>query len=187
MLSVTASDKDVYGEPVICDDLAPKLLWNNTADSSHGSGTTFYFYAPMTPGAYTVTCAAEDGGDVYPNPGWDDSDPAVSWTIYVVKAEIKSVTFTSDHGVLNNWDTNFADSAGTVYNPRGWQKNPLINNPITHTQGVRITANATVKVEPMGIGFDLDGDSSVGALVFRTPDQISTGSDQAIEVTSETA
>jgi hypothetical protein len=105
--------------------------------------------------------------------------------IVVVKTEVKAVTFTSDHGVLTDYNTDFAGGGGTVYTPRGWQKNLAQNNPITHTQGVKVSANVTIKVEPTGVTFNLAGSGT--ALNFSTNGVVSTGADQILPVTSTAA
>jgi len=102
----------------------------------------------------------------------------------VIKVEIKKVEFTSDHGVLTNYNTDYAGSGGTLYNPRGWVKNGA-NNPITHVKDSKITANVTYRGEPSGITFDLTGDGPIGALDFRKTGLISSGSDQTVSITSD--
>ncbi|HEY3412831.1 MAG TPA: hypothetical protein VGM51_07215, partial [Armatimonadota bacterium] len=83
-LSVTASDRDVYGEPIVCQDVDPTLSWTiGTDPTSVGHLTSYTYYAPSTPGYYSVTCTARDGGDTEGQPGFD-SDQAVTWYITVV-------------------------------------------------------------------------------------------------------
>jgi len=76
-LAVTASDRDVYGEPIICQDTAPTISWSNG-----GSGSSCTYVAPSTPGSYTVTCTASDGGDSPGQPGYDGQQ-YMSWTVIV--------------------------------------------------------------------------------------------------------
>ena len=100
-----------------------------------------------------------------------------------VKVEVKKVVFSSDHGVLTDYNATYAGSGGSVYTPRGWVKNGE-NNPITHRQGQKITANVTVCVQPSGLKFNINGSSDVGALIFSKPGLISNGGDQTISIES---
>lgn len=102
----------------------------------------------------------------------------------VLSVDIKKVEFTSDHGVLTDYNTDYAGSGGTVYNPRGWIKGGA-NNPITHVKGSKITANVTFCVQPSGITFDLSGDGPIDALDFYKTGLTSSGSDQTVSITSD--
>ncbi len=104
----------------------------------------------------------------------------------VVSADLKSVVFTSDHNVLTDNNADWGDG-GTVYNPRGWQKSPLENNPITHTKASNASVTVTIKVMPAGLKFDLVGSSVAAALNFSTNNLTSTGSDQFVLLTSTAA
>lgn len=116
--------------------------------------------------------------------GIDRSYAALSKTvnIAVVKAELKSITFTSDHGVLKNNNSDWTDS-GTTYSEPEWVKDAGTNNPITHTKNTKITANVTVKVSPSGLNFDLIGTGSNYASFTKTGNS-SSGSEQTISVTA---
>jgi len=116
-----------------------------------------------------VRCSC-DGGTT-----WHDKVKVV-----IYRVELKAVVFTSDHGVLTDYNTDFAGSGGTVYDPRGWRKNPAANNPISHTMGGRLTASITVKVEPSGLSFDLTGDGPDNYVDFSKTGNTSTGADQAV-------
>lgn len=110
-----------------------------------------------------------------------------TFTVTVLKAEVKAVVFTSDHGVLTSYTTDFAGNGGTIYNPRGWQKSPAANNPVTHTKGTNSTVTVTISVCPAGLAFDLEGTSSLTGLTFHKTGLISTGGDQTVSVTSDGA
>jgi uncharacterized cupin superfamily protein len=101
-------------------------------------------------------------------------------TTTVVRVELKSVIFTSDHGVLRENAQDLFSSTGPLYAPRGYHKTPYCSNPITHTKGEKLRANVCVKVEPSRVNFELIGDGSMGALNFRKIDLESTGEDQVI-------
>ncbi|MFA5344586.1 MAG: hypothetical protein WC381_11585, partial [Kiritimatiellia bacterium] len=106
------------------------------------------------------------------------------FTVVGPGVEMKKVEFTSDHGVLTDYNTDYSGSGGTVYNPRGWIKGGA-NNPITHAKDSKITANVTLCVQPSGISFNLTGDGPIGALDFHKTNLTSTASDQVISVTSD--
>ncbi|MBU1695035.1 MAG: hypothetical protein KKC51_13890 [Verrucomicrobia bacterium] len=97
---------------------------------------------------------------------------------------IQKVAFTSDHGVLTDYNTDYAGSGGTVYNPRGWIKGGK-NNPITHVKDSKITVDVTLCVKPAGLYYDLTGDGPIGALDFHKSGLTSSGSNQTFTITSE--
>ncbi|HEX8918514.1 MAG TPA: hypothetical protein VF898_08420, partial [Chloroflexota bacterium] len=83
-LGVTRSDRDVYGEPIICQDADPILSWSlDPGGETDEHGTTYTFYAPMTPGQYSVICNAVDGGDAEGQPGYD-SPTSIYWNFTVI-------------------------------------------------------------------------------------------------------
>ena len=108
----------------------------------------------------------------------------VTGKVLVLKVDLKSIEFTSDHGVMTDYTNNYAGAGGTVFEPRGWIKGGA-NNPITHTKDNKITANVTFCIQPSGVNFDLAGDGPIEALDFHTNGLVSSGSDQTIPVTSE--
>ena len=103
----------------------------------------------------------------------------------VVKVELKSVIFTSDHGLLTDYNSNYTGSGGTVYNPRGWTETGT-NNPISHTKGTNISANVKLCIQPTGLGYNLTGDGFVQYLSFHTNGVTSSGSDQALALVADT-
>ena len=138
-----------------------------------GSGKLTRTVDKTTPGKTEITCTA--------------GTSSKKTTIWVVKAEIKKVVFTSDHGVLTDWNTNYAGSGGTVYNPRGWE-NGGANNPITHTKDTKISLTVTVKVQPAGLAFDLTGTGPHGYDTFpKKGAPPSTAADQTVNVTANDA
>ena len=107
----------------------------------------------------------------------------VTVNVLVVYAVINEVDFTSDPGVLTDYNTDYSGSGGTVYSPRGWV-NGGANNPITHTQGQSVSINATVCVQPSGVAFNLTGTGPIGALSFQQTGLTSTGTNQSVAMTS---
>ena len=110
------------------------------------------------------------------------SNPA--YAVYVVRLEMKSVIFTSDHGVLTTYTNDFAGTNGTVFDPRGWTATGT-NNPITQTKDTKLTADVTLCVQPSGIAYDLTGDGYLGYFTFHTNGLTSSGSDQTFSLTAD--
>ena len=104
-------------------------------------------------------------------------------TVKVVSAEVRAVIFTSDHGVLIDYNTDYVGEGGTEFSPRGWQKSPAKNNPITHQMGQNVTVDVKLVVEPPGVDFEL---LSAGDIVYPTGSGTATGSEQAVSLTSTT-
>jgi len=104
-------------------------------------------------------------------------------TIKVVSAEVKAVLFTSDHGVLTDYNTDYVGEGGTVFSPRGWQKSPAANNPVTHQMGSHLTVNVKLVVEPSGVDFKL---LSTGDIIYPTGSGTATGTEQMVSLTSTT-
>ena len=64
---------------------------------------------------------------------------------------LEYVLFESDHNVLRNWNTNFADGEDApLFNPRGWRLNPPpeVANPVSHTKNQNVTIKVRHKVLP---------------------------------------
>ncbi|MFC1461382.1 hypothetical protein ACFLQR_02545 [Verrucomicrobiota bacterium] len=150
------------------------VVWTGGGDPATTSGVQTFTTSWTNAGEKTVTAKCGDCGD-----------SGASTNVVALQVNVKYLTFTSDHGVLTDYNTDFAGSGGTVYNPRGWQKDPATNNPISHTQGETISANAGVCGKPPGKSCTLKGDGA-GALNFPKTGFTSTGSDQAVPVTAST-
>ena len=133
------------------------------------------------PGEYVFTAGS---------PGECTGCGSVEKKVTIVKAEIKAVTFTSDHGLLTDYNSDFAGAGGAPFNPRGWQSGSFFglfakNNPVSHTKGLQVSANVVAKVEPSGVTFDLEGTSAALYFRFVNTGVVSTGEDQTISVTSQ--
>ena len=97
---------------------------------------------------------------------------------------LKSIKFTSDHGLLNDNNSNWSD-AGTIVEPE-WITNPVRNKAISQTKGSRLTADITVNIGISGDSFDLIGEGVGGNDVsFKKTGNTSTGSDQLISITAD--
>ena len=103
----------------------------------------------------------------------------------VVDVDLKSVKFTSDHGLLvdNNDDWTYL---GTTYSEPEWvDGDPDTNNPISHTKDTKITVDVTVEVSPSGLEFELIGDGPNDYVDFSKTGNTSTGSDQVVTITAD--
>jgi len=136
----------------------------------------------VTPGTvpqvYKIRAASSNCPDYY-----DDGK------LTVVRAELKSIEFTSDHesggaNLLKDNNSNWTDN-GTAYVEPEWGKIPGRTNPISHTMNTKLAAKVTVKVEPSGVTFDLIGDGSDDYVDFHKTGNNSTGSDQEFTVTAD--
>jgi hypothetical protein len=138
------------------------------------------------PGIYQIAASAKwkhkNGWEGYKNDGayWG---PAARFT--VMKVETRSAIFRSDHGRLTDWKTNFARSRGRWYKPRGWQKTPPKNNPISHTQGKKVTLWVGMLGQPAGLSCTVEGDGPIAALDFAKKSFTSTGSPQSFQRVSK--
>ena len=173
----TETDKDKATGATVTEDVT--YTWNFGDGSSTATGTS-QSHSFSTSGEYTVTLTADDTPGCY-----HDGPKTDTIVVKVIKAEIKKVIFTSDHGLMTDEFSSFSNSGGTVYNPRGWVKGGA-NNPISHTQGASISANVNVCVEPSGESFTLTGESTNSVLNFSGSGS-STGSDQDVSVTASSA
>ena len=107
-------------------------------------------------------------------------------TIYVYKVQLKSIKFTSDHGLLKDNNSDWTDS-GTVYSEPEWVNDPATNNPISQTKNTSLMTDVTVKVEPLGLEFDLAGDGLDNYVDFTETGITSTGSDQIVTINADAA
>lgn len=112
-----------------------------------------------------------------------------SQNLTVVKLELKSIKFTSDHenGGNNLLTDNNADwsNSGTAYAQPEWTKAGQ-NNPISHTKGTSLSIKAKLKVEPSGITFELEGDGPNDYVDFKKSGiPPSTGAEQEIDIDAE--
>jgi hypothetical protein len=154
------------------------VTWTSTPPGLVGidvSATNVYVFNPSasTPGAYLVRAWANDQTNCHD-----------SATVNVLKVEMKSVIFTSDHGVLTDYTNDFAGAGGTVFNPRGWTASGT-NNPISQTKDTKLTADVTLCVQPSGMTYDLTGDGFLGYYTFHTNGLTSSGSDQTFSLTAD--
>jgi hypothetical protein len=102
-------------------------------------------------------------------------------------SEVKSITFISDHGTVQQNllfanSTNWTDT-GNHYTQPEWNVPTTIptNNPISHTKGRELRAYVKIKIVPDGLFFKLHGDGPDGYVDFHGEDD-STGDYQEVYV-----
>ena len=174
----TAVAEVSYDEVLLYAELDPQvpqpmwLYWTGS-DAEYGS---LYSTVPTDNPAQVKATAIYIGDDF--------TSISDYMNVIVFQATVTKLLFTSDHGVLTPYNSDFAGGDGsTPYDPRGWVQNGA-NNPVTHTQGQKIAATATVNVQPAGIAFDLNGDGAIPALTFQNAGLSATGGDQDVPVNS---
>jgi len=165
------------GETMIIGDSDEKEVWPidsmpSTLDVqgySVGSANLWLYFTPDQPPWY---------------PGGEYNYDLVHFTVY--NAELKNIWFASDHGSLKDNNSDWTDS-GTTFSEPEWVADPWRNNPISHTKNTSLEIEATVKVEPSGLKFDLLGDGPQNYLDFSHTNLTSTGSDQVVTMTAHAA
>ncbi len=99
--------------------------------------------------------------------------------VTVVKVEILSIKFNSDHGVLKDNVTDFGDG-GSLYPEPEWQpsRSTHPNAPITQTKNTNLNITMTIDLEPNGLtlSYKLIGDSDYDYLDFSFIGDIKSGS-----------
>jgi hypothetical protein len=127
-----------------------------------------------TPGAVTIggTCTTTQG--------------TASTTGTVVRAELKSVEFTSDHHLMTNYNTDWTSGGtdSTVYSKPEWIAGGTVNNPISHTMDQKLSVIVTLKVEPTDVPFELTGNGAASYAYFPNFGTTSTGSNQVVPITN---
>jgi len=92
--------------------------------------------------------------------------PATMNMVFIaIKAELKSVKFTSDHGLLTTNKTDWNDCKVRYTKPE-WVKNTVTNNPISQTMNTKLAADVEIKIEPSGVAFDLIGTGNTQGFSF---------------------
>jgi len=117
--------------------------------------------------------------DITINPTWG----TVGKKSAISKLELKSVEFTTDHGVLTKkppQGTSEWAECTTPFESPEWQKDPPRTNPISHTKASKVGAKVRLRVEPAETSFGLVGSaqahqyvsfSKFGNVALGTTDQ----------------
>jgi len=111
-----------------------------------------------------------------------DNCGTISTVVTIIKTTLEEVVFTSDHGVLRNYNTDFEGdgSPADVFNPRGWKAGMIGSNPITHTRNQNTEIAVRAKVEPANINYTLAGSSPNLYANFEPIQVTSSGQTQLI-------
>jgi outer membrane protein OmpA-like peptidoglycan-associated protein len=98
---------------------------------------------------------------------------------------LKSIRFTSDHGVLKDNDADWSDS-GAVVEPE-WITDPFRNKAISQTKNTSLIADITVNSGlPSGKSFDLIGSGiNSNDTSFTMTGITSAGADQVVNITAD--
>ena len=115
----------------------------------------------------------------------------VEIVIVVYEVILKSIGFTSDHGLMKNNgfdlpdpdDEDWTDS-GSVFSEPEWEESGT-NNPISQTRDTSLVVDANCIINPSGLNFDLSGDGAEDYMDFTSTGNTSTGSEQAISITAD--
>lgn len=178
----------------------PKWAWsweppnycNVTCTESSGGKQATFFASSTEPGEYNVAITAT---------GYREKrlPPAVSWEGYawktgkqlisfvLLRVELKSVEFTTDHHVMRDYDED--ETMGD--NPPLFDKPEWVsgvrNNPISHTMDQNLGVKVVVKVEPVNVQFQLNGDGGEEQYASFSSEDIftSTGNDQQIAASAQ--
>lgn len=180
-------DNDYKYDPELAPDTIAtrwKVQKDGGAYTSIGSSETVS-YTFTDAGAYTVKLEVDDTPGRNNDKNQDGTSIVATDTIDVkaISAEVKSVIFTSDHGLLRDYVP--ATNSGDLFSPRGWRKDPAANNPISQTMNTSLVANVVICVKPAGVTYSLESTvSNFCALALSAGSAASTGSDQTLTATS---
>ena len=99
----------------------------------------------------------------------------------VFTATLKSVEFTSDHGLLRGIPLSGSvwGNSDELFESPEWVAG-VRNNPISQTKNTWVEGVVTVDVQPSGLTFALAGYGSQGMMYFNTDGWTSTGNDCSI-------
>jgi hypothetical protein len=90
--------------------------------------------------------------------------PVKTWMI-----RIEALKFTTDHGLLNDNDTDWKKTGTAIPEPE-WKRTPAANGPITHTRKETIEAQATFSVPMPGAdtkSATVEGNARIPSLSFK--------------------
>ena len=149
-----------------------KPVWGGVVSGS-GVDSNSYTFSTISTSATDYKIVSAECGNV------------VSGRVIVAEMELKAVEFTSDHAALINHIGAYSVSTGTVYDPRGWRKDPEANNPISHVKNCGVGVNVTVCVKPSGVSYHVVGINSNTYLTFSVSNKVSNGTNQTWAITSQ--
>ena len=154
-------------------DISGHVTFSTSDISLHGQGGGLGISLNgVSPGLFTITATCSAA-----------SPTSATESGTAVRAQLKSIEFLSDHGVLKKNPTSgsvWGDSSTPFETPE-WVANPARNNPISQTKHTFLTVISTIQVEPAGVSVDVGGSSADPYATFSTFMSLSsTGADQSI-------
>lgn len=147
--------------------------------TTNGSGLEAKF-GPTNAGSGTVTFYSSYSNSL---PCTNSGTTTTNGAFTIVQTAVKSVEFTSDHGVMLTNNVDWMDN-GVLYPSPEWIANSSTNSPITHTKNQTIQMTVKVIVKPAGLTFKLQGTGPDAYVSFLSGDNLSTGSEQDVSVTA---
>jgi len=105
--------------------------------------------------------------------------------VWVISALLKSLQFTSDHGLMTTNNSDWTD-CNFLFSKPDWVASPYTNNPISQTMNTSVAVLATVNLQPAGFPFDILGDGSQGFFQFSKIGCSNAGGDCTIAMNSMT-
>jgi len=109
--------------------------------------------------------------------------------LYVVKAEIQSLEFISDHenngnNLLINNLSDWSDE-GTAFSGPEWVSG-INNYPISQTKNTKVIVKLLAKIEPAGLSYSLDGNGENSFMSFNVSELCSVGAPQEVTLVAQT-
>ncbi|MFH1740713.1 MAG: hypothetical protein ABIH23_17025, partial [bacterium] len=168
-----------------CADKSPAASWSAQHNDNSGNTSTLASYTfPAGPGHYTMnathngkTCT---GGTCGP---CTLAGASFGMDVYVCRAELKSIKFTSDHGMLTDNNSDWTDDDDEYEEPE-WVRSSGRNNPISHNRNQTLAIQITAKVEPSGLSYYVFGNGLNNYVDFTSGGRTSTGSDETISISA---
>ncbi len=104
--------------------------------------------------------------------------------VIVCDAELKTITFTSDHGLMNENNDYWSDEGFPYLEPE-WRQGEGEHTPISQSMATYLAINVKLNVKPSGMTFDLKGEGGYDWNRFVENGNTSTGSDQVVSMAAD--
>ncbi len=96
------------------------------------------------------------------------------YKIIVYKADLKSVTFSSDHNQVTN-ENNSWDDGDALYEQPECRITPYQNNPLTHSKNQKLCLLVDIDLQPDIMKFNLTGEGSGSHFNFFRKNELAQG------------
>lgn len=175
-----------YGSQLFDSNWSVYPVEGGSLVASSGAPTDTFTFSLNTAGVYRVEAKMEGGPS--------NMDTAI---LTVVDIQLASVQFSSDHGIMKDNNSTWADS-GSVYSEPEWISGGSTNNPMSHTKNKNVIVTVQLDIQPSnpgvtfnltgtggdtGFNFEKTGISSPNVTITSTgkiPDKVSTITNQYI-------